>query len=276
MKRILLFILMVGATACEHPYTIDEQQVPPKLVVDALLTNQQKVHEVKLTQSSGFYTTGSTPRVSGATVTVADDVGNSFVYVEDPQRPGVYESPEFSGVVGRTYSLTIAAAGITYNAEDTMMPVTEIDSLTYFLDEEEREYLKSHDDVDDPERYYQVQLYTTEPAQTVDYYLFKFYRDGDLINGNGEDVYYSDDEFLQENIEGVAFNDWYELGELAKIEMYSITRDAFLYYKDVDLALNNDGGLFSPLPANPRTNLDQEALGFFQVSAVASDSIRIE
>ena len=36
------------------------------------------------------------------------------------------------------------------------------------------------------------------------------------------------------------------------------------------------GGLFSPLPTNPRTNISGGALGLFQVSAVASDEIKIE
>ncbi len=276
MKKLLFVLLLSLHFGCEHPYTIDEQQVPPQVVVDGLITDVSRIHQIKLTMSAGFYTNGATPVVSNADVQVKDSEGANYIFTEDPGNPGNYLSPEFAGVLGRTYTLTVVAQGKTYTAQESLLPVTPIDSLSYFLDEDEREYLQNHNDSDDLERYYEVQFYTKEPPEREDYYLFKFYRDGDLINGDGEDVYYSDDEFLQENISGVAFNDWYEIGEMAKMEMYSITREAFLYYKDLELALNNDGGLFSPLPSNPRTNLSNGALGYFQVSAVVTDSIKIE
>ena len=85
-----------------------------------------------------------------------------------------------------------------------------------------------------------------------------------------------DDEVLQENIDGIVFNAWYSKDEVAGIEMYSLSRNAFLFYSDLEITLNNDGGLFSPLPTNPRTNLVGNALGLFQVSAIASDEITIE
>lgn len=50
--------------------------------------------------------------------------------------------------------------------------------------------------------------------------------------------------------------------------MFSLTRKAFIFYSDLSNLLNNDGGMFSPPPANPRNNLSNGALGYFQVSAM--------
>ena len=58
--------------------------------------------------------------------------------------------------------------------------------------------------------------------------------------------------------------------------MYSITREAFVYYNDLFNLINNDGGMFSPPPANPRSNVINGALGYFQASAIEMETIIIE
>lgn len=277
MKKLSILFIAVVLFGCEEPYIIDQKQVAPNIVIEGLVTNQMGNHVVKINRTTDFYSKGSTPRVTGAQVEVSDNDGNTFIYQEET--PGVYYSENpYQGVEGNLYRLSVIVDGSTYTAEEELPPVTNIDSVTYYLDEEQQRDLADQNDLnaDEEDRIYEVLLYTKEPQETQDYYLFKFYRDGVLFNFDGEDVYYSDDEYLQENIDGVAFNDWYKLGEMAKIEMYSITRNAYLYYNDLDITLNNDGGLFSPLPSNPRSNITNGALGLFQVSAVVTDSVKIE
>jgi len=62
---------------------------------------------------------------------------------------------------------------------------------------------------------------------------------------------------------------------LATVELYSLTRVQYIYFSDLANILNNDGGMFSPPPANPRSNLSGGALGLFQVSSVSRASILI-
>jgi len=261
--------------SCDEPYTIETDQQDPQIIVEALLTNEFKQHFVKISETTDFYASGQTPTISDATVLITDDWGNSFIYAEDQEDPGRYLSEiPFQGEVGVTYSLIIVINGQTISSSETMLRVTTIDSLTYSIDEEEKKYLEDHGI--GRGRYYEVLLYTKEPQDTEDYYLFKFYRNGEILNYDGEDIYYADDEVIQENIDGIVFNDWYSKDEVAGIEMYSLSRNAFLFYADLEITLNNDGGLFSPLPTNPRTNLVGNALGLFQVSAIASEEITIK
>ncbi len=273
--RILAFISAFVIWSCDEPYTIETDQQDPQIIVEALLTNEFKQHFVKISETTDFYASGQTPTVSDATVLITDDRGNSFIYAEDQEDPGRYLSEiPFQGEVGVTYSLVIVINGQTISSSETMLRVTTIDSLTYSIDEEEKKYLEDHGI--GRGRYYEVLLYTKEPQDTEDYYLFKFYRNGEILNYDGEDIYYADDEVIQENIDGIVFNDWYSKDEVAGIEMYSLSRNAFLFYADLEITLNNDGGLFSPLPTNPRTNLVGNALGLFQVSAIASEEITIK
>jgi len=127
---------------------------------------------------------------------------------------------------------------------------------------------EEEDDDDGTLRYYDVLFYTTEPQDTEDYYLFKFFRNGEVDNDDGGYVSFANDEAIAEKIEGIAFPDYYALGDTMRIEMYSLTRMAYLFYFDLETNISNDGGLFSPQPANPRSNISNGALGLFQVSAI--------
>ncbi len=68
----------------------------------------------------------------------------------------------------------------------------------------------------------------------------------------------------------------YFLGDTARVSIYSLTRQSYLFYFDLVNVLQNDGGMFSPPAANPRTNLSNGALGLFQVSAIVSGETIIE
>jgi len=106
--------------------------------------------------------------------------------------------------------------------------------------------------------------------------LFKFYRNDSLLYDNATDIYISDDDLLGENIDGVDGPGFYAVGDTAKVEAYSLTRNGFIYYSDLQILINNDGGLFGSPPANSRTNLTNGAMGFFQVSALNSKEKKLE
>ena len=52
------------------------------------------------------------------------------------------------------------------------------------------------------------------------------------------------------------------------IEMHSLTKEGYDYYKVLIQMFKTDGGGYSPSPASPPTNMDNGALGFFRASAV--------
>jgi hypothetical protein len=275
--RSLLFILAIATLviACEEPFILDSKQAPPNVVIDGLITDQKAYHSVKVAWSTPFYTKGKSPAVNNAVVTVSDDAGNVFPFVHNPSAKadsiGYYRPvTPFAGVIGRTYRLRVEVDGQVYEASDKLSNVIPVDSLGVEIDD---------DEFSDPEvegRYYDILVFATEPQNETNYYLFKFYRNDSLLYENDTDIYYSDDELLAENIDGVSGPLYYKLNDKAKVEVYSLSREAYVFYNDLATLLNSDGGMFGPIPSSPRTNLSNGALGLFQVSAVKSRSIVIE
>jgi hypothetical protein len=272
----LYFLIVVVFASCDEPFKLDLNQTPDKVVIEGLVTDQPKMQGVKISRSTDFYGSGKTPRVTNAVVTVTDDLGNVTSFIHNPRShadsSGIYvPASNFVGVIGRTYKLKVDVSGTTYEAEEKLSRVIPIDSLNYAADNDEEE---------DPEiegRFYEVLMYAREPQDEENFYLFKFYRNDSLTYNIETDIYYSDDEILAEEINGIAAPIYYGIGDKARIEVYSISRVGFVYYNDLSGLLNNDaGGMFGPIPSSPRTNLSNEALGYFQVSAVNSAEIKLE
>ena len=273
MKKILLIIsTVVVLFGCEEAIQLDLDQTPTRYVIDGLITDELAKHYVKISTSTDFYSEGNTPRVSGAVVEVSDDTGNSYFFAESETNKGYYEA-EFEGVPGRTYSLAVTLPnGEEFSANDELAFLPPIvDSLVWEIDEDEQE------DPDDEGFFYKLRIFGKEPQATKDYYLFKFYRNDTIQNFDSQTgIFFADDELIGEFIYGLEAPEYYKEGDEAQFEMYRLSRDAFLFYNDLNNIVNGDGGMFGPSPANPRTNIQNAnglGLGLFQVSAIERKSI---
>lgn len=275
LNIFLLLVVTVALSACEKTVMLDISQSQSRVIIEGLVADVPGYQYVKVTRSSGFYETGSSPRIENASVTVTDDAGNRYDFVHNPggdaDSTGYYRpSIPFLGVAGRNYHLEVLVDEEVYEASDLLTPVTKIDSLTSQINEEERE------DPDKAGKFYEVLMFAKEPQSSTDYYLFKFYRNDSLTVYSDTDIYYADDELLGESIDGVPSPVYYAPGDRARVEMYSISRDAYVFYNDLQRLLTNDGGLFGQPPSNSRTNLSNGALGFFQASSVDVTELVVE
>ena len=274
LTKYLPVLFLIVLASCEETVGLDIGQVEEGVAIEGLITNDERPHYVKVTRSRSFYDTGRAPAITDAVVNVTDNEGNSYDFVHnpggDPSTNGYYFSNVFEGSIGTTYHLTVNVAGQEYTASETMFPVTTIDSLTVVLNQEEFE------DPEDEGYFYEVYFYAQEPQDRVDHYLFKFYRNGEIVLDDPEDIYYAEDKFVGEEIDDLPIAGFYALGDTVITEMYSLSREAFVYYDQLFKVLNNDGGMFSPPPANPLNNLSNGAFGYFQVSAVDREGIIVE
>ena len=276
MRNYFLILAAIFFYSCEETIVLDTQQIPPSLVIESHITTQDKLHTVKLSLSVDFYYDQKPPMIKDAVVSITDVTsGETYPFVhnnsnrEDYQ--GIFVSEvAFEGKTGHTYELQVKYNGEVYTAQETLYPVTKIDELSYRINNAEYK---------DPEKegyFYQVLLNAAEPQETKDYYLFKFYRNDSLVYARESDLYFTDDEMLGPEIANLPLPVFYSKGDKARVEIFSISRQAFIYLTDLVNVLNNDSGMFSPPPANPRTNISNNALGYFMASDISSETIIIQ
>lgn len=273
--KAAFFFLLTGLTliSCQETIVLELEDSEPQVVFEGLITNSD-LNFVKISKSRGFYESGDSEKVTDATVVISAN-GEENVFVHNPDNDplfnGVYLPPAgFTPSIGTTYQMSAIVEGVEYTAEETLLPVTSIDSLTIRLNEYE---------LLDPEeegRFYEVFFYAKEPQDRIDHYLFKVYRDGVIVKDSNEDIYISEDKFLGEDIDDLAVAGYYAIGDTVRVEMYSLTRESYVFYADVLNLINSDGGMFSPPPANPRSNISNGGLGYFQTSALDTETIIVE
>jgi hypothetical protein len=127
-----LFILIA---ACVDPLKIKLLPETNKLVVDGLITNEAGPYEVSRSYSLGFdNTTLKKPTmVTGASVWIMDDLGNSEKLTEESS--GIYKTSinGIQGTVGRAYSLKIkTASGHEYQSDpQRLTPSGEINDVSF-------------------------------------------------------------------------------------------------------------------------------------------------
>lgn len=292
---LLAASLLLLTSACEDVINIDIAESEPTLVVDGWLTNQPGEQRIRLTQTQSYLINSFNPTVTGATVRVTDSEGTVFEFADQGEGNYVWEptAGEVLGQIGRSYLLQIETDGEQYEARTAINRVPEPDSISIELREAE---------LGQPEGLY-AQYYARDLPGTGDCYWIRTYKNGTFLNKAEELIIAYDASFSAgASTDGITFirplregvnpipdeeesdNDVppYATGDEIRVDLYSITEDAFFYMQQVQIQTVN-GGLFAVPAANIRGNVfptdpsnTKEVQGWFGASAVSTISIVVE
>lgn len=128
--RIVLFLTLVAG--CTYQFFPDPDENQEVLVVDGMITDQNRVNKIKLSKSMPIGKPLVRNPVKGAVVTITDETGNVTTLKELPTGTYCTDSLKFRGCVGSRYSLNIKLNNVSYETDFIeMKPVPPIDSLYY-------------------------------------------------------------------------------------------------------------------------------------------------
>jgi len=270
-KMLLWALLAVLLSSCsEDVITIDLKDAAPKIVIEGTLSDQGEPCTVRVSKSGDFYKPSEFPPVTGATVTLSDSEGNLETLAEN--EAGLYLGNSLLGVEGRTYILTVEAEGKTYEAVSTLMKAVEIDSLTYYFEDDPDIY---NEDYEDMEEGYVFSCHFTYHEIEGNYYRIKLTHNGELL----QDIFLIPDWYEDgESVEYEFSNHLFEKNDTIKVELLSIDKAAYDYFSTLNAVLLsvNTGPVFSSIPDNPLTNFTEGALGYFAAYSVRSQTVVFE
>lgn len=256
---VILSAFLLGSAGCQEVIEIDLNKVPPAIVIEGNVTDQPGPYKVQLTTTVNFDQPNQFPAVQGATVTLSDNLGNSDLLVESA--PGIYSSTTLTGVPGRNYFLKVISGGKEYTATSSMaaaVPIDTIlvDSLTFGAVSN---------------KYLNVRF--TDPVGAKNFYRIIEIINGDTLNM----INLSNDEFEDgDQITVPIFSDEdpkLESGDNVEILLQCIDENVYNYFVQLIDVINNGGQ--SAAPANPITNLSNDALGYFNAYSVRSKTILV-
>ncbi|MBL7851446.1 MAG: DUF4249 domain-containing protein [Cyclobacteriaceae bacterium] len=290
------YLLLIFASSlfysCEDVIDPTLQSADPVVVVDAWINNLPGAQTITLTWTQPYFESQIPPAITGATVSVSDDQGKNFLFIENVTKPGHYEwSPSGADTlrVGGKYWLTVITDSDTFQAQSYMGRVPAIDSITY----EEDENIATGDPI------VRAEFWATDPVGTGDAYWIRSFKNGVPLLKPGEiNIAFDAGVSIGGPTDGVMFvapvrrrinavdrdeDDQLlspiENGDSMHVQIHSLTVAAFTYLNEVSIQTNRPGGfaeLFATPLANVSTNIlnlntnGRKAVGFFNVSAVSA------
>ncbi|MEO9534251.1 MAG: DUF4249 domain-containing protein [Crocinitomicaceae bacterium] len=253
--RKLLFIIPVLMVfiSCEKVIDIPLNEADQKVVVEAQLYDIPYESFVKLSKTGSVYDDGGFEKIIGASVIVSDNMGNTHVFEEQTGEPGLYLDTTFVALPNRLYTLTVVENGNTYSAISTVNSDVTLDSLDYILN------VGGFGQDPNDTSYFTFYNFTDNGSEE------NYYRALTVVNGEIQTPYLNDDKlFNGNNFRQPFFGDAFGPGDTLTAYLTSMDKPAYTYFVTLE-SNQNSGGPFSATPANPVTNIEGGAIGFFGV-----------
>jgi hypothetical protein len=260
--RLLLLMLPVMLLSCEEKvdWPLDTN-VPKVIVVEGVLTNERKAHEVKISKPMADIN-GVPEPISGALVAIFQ--GENAIRLHEKQ-PGRYlTDTNVRAVYGKLYTLYIFYQDREYYGSSYMVPVGQMDPLSYRK-------------IPGQEFWYEMNLRETDRPSMMEIRLdwghLIGFRNLPREQTRARIVYYTVQSIDVNKIfrpakERVPF----PVGTRVYRRKYSMNEWQEDFVRTLMAETEWRGGLFDVQPGNVRTNLSEGAVGYFSVSTVVADT----
>lgn len=313
LKNLLAALLLSLSFSCVERIDFETQEFEDFLVVEVLITNENKRHQVKLSRTYGvdlsIYGSNNSPEGNQEeNARVYINTSNGEIYDFSETSSGLYESQEeFAAQPGRTYQLNIeTSSGEIYQSEaEELLPGGEINDIMV-----ERRYIENTEGLaitvnsgmsEDASSYYKFEY---EEAYKVvspfkypidlffDFTTETFY---EVWKDYEEEVCYATDsssDIILASTQNLASNrldnflvEFIEIGNPKVSHRYSIlikqiaiSERAYNYFKTQE-ELSSNNNLFSQVQPGfvygniQPVNTQKEVIGYFNVSEVSGKRI---
>ncbi|MFC0261109.1 DUF4249 family protein [Fontibacter flavus] len=272
MRKIVLLILVIVLYSCQEEVFLELRTIDARPVIEGVWTNLGNVNYVKVTRSRDFYDEDANEVIMDAQVMVTNLRNGQVVPFRFSHQVDRYlPINNIGGIIGDSYRLSVKIGDDEYQSEGILLEPPRLDSITYeFKDErlfrEEGYYLTMYGDI---------------PFTENNFYRIRVVRNDTLLNRRNDYLLFDDTfgtSILNRGFELNGFT--FQENDKVRLELFRLNRDAFDYLNQLVSLLFNDGGLFSPPPQNPESNIrlvkgELEPLGYFMVSPMLHETIVI-
>ena len=253
--KLLCVFVGVSFCSCKKVIELDLKESDIKYVIEGIITNEPGTCTVSLSKSKPFYENNQFAAVSGATVKVTD---NGLEVLLKETGPGIYQSSSINGKPGHVYGLTVTIDNQQFKAGCTMPQPVQLDSI----------YIS-------PGPLGQFSFATVEysdPVSTKNNYRFIQY-----VNGiKDPTIFLNNDEFtngrsittqLDTGVDKQDDPRNIKSGDIVTVEMLCLDRVVYTYWYSLHSG-GGEGRTNIAAPANPVTNIEGGALGYFSAHTI--------
>jgi hypothetical protein len=275
MKPYLYIIFLffgLSLVACQEEVFLDLAQNEPLPVIEAIWTDMPGLNHVSVTYSKNYYESEGNAVVDNAEVFIINETANQRISFRYVNQTGTYlPINSHAARIGDVYSLHVRIGENEYFSTGRVLEPPTLDSIAVNF-REERLFRE--------EGYY-LTLYGDIPFEEDNYYRIRVVRNDTILNRRNDYLLFDDTFGTQILNRGFELNGFaFRQNDRVRLELFRLNRDAFNYMNELVALLFNDGGLFSPPPQNPTSNIsvvkgEGEVMGYFMVSPVVGALLNI-
>ncbi len=253
-------LLAFAFVSCEKVIDLKLENTSPKLVIESTFTDSLQIQTVTISQTINFETSNQFKPIVGAKVTLSDMQNMLITFVET--NPGIYQTlTPVKGESGKKYNLSVTVNNQNYLASSTMPQAVKLDSIRQneiFIFGEKTKFLKVH--FQDPAglgNYYNNRIFINKTKRNEFFVEFDRFNDGKQIANT---IFINEPDLA--------------VGDKVKIDLLTIDVNVYRYLFSITQISGNGGP--PTAPANPVSNFNNGALGYFSASTLSVDSVEIK
>lgn len=273
MKKIGIIIGLISLLSCQEEVQLNLDNVSKKPVIEAVWTNEPSENFVKISYTRNYFDTLANQIVDDASVSIIDNASGAMIDFTFEDELGYYTPINGqSAISGHSYTLKVIMDENEYTSEGLTQEPPILDSITYVYEEES---------FFSDEGYY-LTVYGKIPFEEGNYYRLLLTKNDTLLNDRGD--YFLFDDTFGTNVlnNGFELNGFaFEENDKVKLQLIRLNENAYDYLNQFVSLLFNDGGLFSPPPENPTSNIqsdneNEQVMGYFMTGSIISKTVMIE
>lgn len=258
-----LFAIGLFFISCQKEIDVDLNDANPQVVIEAIYTAEDSTVRVHVSKTSSFFDNATPPSVDNATVVITDQFGNSSSV--NSIGNGDYLLTNYAPQFNTTYNMTVVVDGTTYQADCKLNQPVALEDITYTL-------IPGFFGSDSG---YVANLRFYDPVGVVNYYAIVLSLNGEEYNELTEifrqDDLLSDGNFVERPMFGVPF---YNMGDTIGMELRSIDEPVYDYLNEIISIAG--AGQSAAAPANPTSNWNNKALGYFNAYGNSRKTVVIQ
>jgi hypothetical protein len=247
--------------ACKKIIQVNLVNVSPQIVIEGNVTDNPGPYQVQISRSVDYAANNVFPPVTDAVVSITDSTtGKRDVLIEVDS--GVYATQVLLGQPEHTYQLLVIEGGQQYSATSTMPLPVRLDSVTF----EQNTSLNGISEIT-------AIVNFQDPRGVTNYYQFT-----EVVNGKAvPDIFVFDDRLSDgKYIEEPLFNDtaYLEPGAALLLTMNCVDEKIYNYFNELS-NVSATAGIQSTTPANPASNINNGALGYFSAHTTTFEQLYV-
>jgi hypothetical protein len=277
IKTIIISIFTLAFFAsCEDVIQIKLDEGSKLLVIDAFINDMRVDQKVRLTYTDSYFSGQNPPPVTNGVVVLKDISANknyTFTNMGNGDYTYSITTVDTIAFLNHNYELNVIYDGKTYTSYGKQKRTTKVDSISAQFREK---------NAFTEEGYYCKFWAFDPPGPEPDYYWIKAFKNGIMFN-KGSQINLAFDGAYSAGADGfifippiaeaiTPFGDLYEYGDVCRVEIHSISKEAYFFLLQVQQQTTNSG-LFATTPENVKTNINTpegatKAIGWFNISSV--------